>query len=146
MNNARSRQAAVQDRGVFPVFTRSTPERGVPAVTVAGSHDEQLRATKLAAKALATLHGLTLAEKPSRELRRELKELRKFAKEFKELAPAIAKQAKRFADQLEEAAARIGEPDAHGPVHGAFEPSQLLVSAEAAMIVDLDGFAVGERD
>ena len=109
-----------------------------------GTSDEQRRVTKLAAKALVTLHGLSIEEKPTRSLRRELKDLRKYAKEFEELAPAIAERAGTFCTQLERAATRLGEPLACGPVHGAFKPSQLLVGDESATIVDLDGFAVGE--
>ena len=61
-----------------------------------GSSGEQRRVTYLAAEALATLHGHSIDEKPSRSLRRELRDLRKYAKEFEELAPAIAERPASF--------------------------------------------------
>lgn len=107
-------------------------------------------AIRMTASALHRFHGMTVEfevdddeEAETRLLADELFEVRDQARKFAEIAGWLSEEAYDVCDRIEALSASLPEAPLR-LVHGSFKGEQVIVGADHAVIVDLDGIGMGD--
>lgn len=104
---------------------------------------EAQAAVRVAAASLASFHRLRLDTRERRSLESELRTLRERTARMRVVAPGIGERADALLDEIGRRLPR--SPDGELTlIHGDFKPSQLLLDAGHAALVDLDRACLGD--
>jgi len=99
--------------------------------------------TRLAAAAMATLHGMNYPSGEVRTLDQQLQLFRERSAALRFVAPRFADQVNALFDRLDRLV-RLVKPNALSCIHGECKPSQFLVGHGRAALVDLDRVCLGD--
>ncbi|HSF33947.1 MAG TPA: aminoglycoside phosphotransferase family protein, partial [Candidatus Tectomicrobia bacterium] len=101
-----------------------------------------IKPVRQAARALATLHGLSLPLLSERTPEREAQVVQRWGSVLTTICPALARHVERLGHRL--AAELEAQVQMRGPVHGDFHPANVLWDGNHVTLIDLDEMAYGD--
>ncbi len=124
------------------VLMRKVEGELLAPILVNGGDGAEL-ASRLAARSLASLHSVPIEDGKAGSLNDELASMRE-KDPYRQIAPALVTEGEELLADIEERAAALPGPGAPTLIHGSFRPTEVLVGAGRASIVDLDGWSLGD--
>jgi len=124
------------------VLMRKVEGELLEPILVNGGDDAE-QASRLTARALATLHSVPIEDGKAGTLNDELASMRE-KDSCREIALVLVAEGELLLAEIEERAATLPGPGAPTLIHGSFRPTEVLVGDGRASIVDLDGWSLGD--